>query len=588
MGELGRKPVTLVEIDFPRCTRVYGSAPCTAALSSSNPTRCFNTRATCQDVPNFLAAAHTIRFSENVSGLAKGETAFPALGSVSSRPSEINLSGIDPQSTALGVRARVTVNLQDFTYADILTDPYWADRVSGAAQFSGVGYDPATRGTFLGRLVARHPYYVGLPLRVLRGYAGDLVAAMESASYVISEWKGPNAGGNVTITAKDILDLADNEKAIAPAASRGKLATAIDAVATTVDLTPATVGDEYPASGSLVIGREIVTYTRSGDTLTLTARGTDGTVAASHAARDVAQVVLRYDAQRPCDVISDLLQTYAGVDAAYIDLAAWQAENDSWLGGLVVSAIITKPTGVSKLIGEICQLGVLVWWDEIEKEIRYQANRPLAPGETFYQLNDATSFLRGSIEIDRADDQRISAIYLWHGVIDPTESTDSDKNFSKLAVAAVSDDPYEQAAFKSIYCRWFGPNGDDAAAGVVVDRLLGRFQTTPIEISATLDVKDKDGVRLAALTQVSTYLLQDAGGASEARQMQVTRVEVAENRVKVRLQTYGIEGRFGFWMDDADLPDYATDTDAEKATGAYWMDEPTGVFPDGTGPFVYF
>lgn len=588
MGELGRKPVTVVEIDFPRCTRVYGSSPCTAALSASNPAKCFNTRATCQDVPNFLAANHTIRFSDNIGGLAKGETAFPALAGVSSRPSELNLSGIDPQSTALGTRARVTVGLQDFTYADILTDPYYSERISGAAQFSGVGYTPNAQGTFLGRLVARHPYYVGLPLRVLRGAAGQLVAAMESASYVISEWKGPNAGGAVSITAKDILDLADNEKAIAPGASRGKLAEAITADATSVVLVPATVGDEYPTSGSLVIGREIVSYTRSGDTLTFTARGTDGTIAASHAARDVAQVVLRYTDQRMCDVIYDLLLNYAGIDASYMDLAAWQAENDSWLGGLMVSAIITKPTGVSRLVGEICQLGVMVWWDEIAKEIRFRANRPLAPGEEFYPLSDDANFLRGSLDIDRADDQRISAIYLWHGVIDPTENQDSDKNFAKLSVAAVGDDPYNQDAFKTIYCRWFGRDGDDAAAGVIVDRLLGRFRDTPIEISATLDIKDKEGVRLGALARVATYLLQDPTGAKSSRPMQVNRVEVSDTRVQVRLQTYGLEGRFGFWMDEATSPDYSTDTSEEKETGGYWMDDTIGVFPDGTGPYVYF
>lgn len=79
----------------------------------------------------------------------------------------------------------------------------------------------------------------------------------------------------VQITAKDILDLADNDKAVIPSPSTGKLA-AMTAVDMTATLTPAGIGSEYPASGMVRIGRELMTLTRSGDVLTLT-RAQDGT-----------------------------------------------------------------------------------------------------------------------------------------------------------------------------------------------------------------------------------------------------------------------------------------------------------------------
>ena len=203
---LGRQPITIVEIDLPLCSRVYGSAPCTAALAASFPAKCFNTRATCQDPANYLGSAtQTLRFAKNESGLPKGQTIFPALSSVSTRAAEINLSGIDPRTTALGKRARVTVALQDFAYHDTLTDPYQSERVSGAAQFSGVGYQPGDRGQFFAKLAARQPYYIGKPLRVKRGYVGDTVASMPAANYVITEWTGPDASGARSNLRKAIL-----------------------------------------------------------------------------------------------------------------------------------------------------------------------------------------------------------------------------------------------------------------------------------------------------------------------------------------------------------------------------------------------
>lgn len=157
MGETGKKTVQIVEIDLPQCTRTYGSAPCTAVLGTTGDRKCFNTLATCQDTANYVGADLTLRFARNQSGLPKGMTIFPALANVTTRAGRINLSGIDPSRSALGQRARVTVTLQDFAYHDTLTDPYQSQRVSGAAQSSGVGYDPASRGTFFGRAHARWP-----------------------------------------------------------------------------------------------------------------------------------------------------------------------------------------------------------------------------------------------------------------------------------------------------------------------------------------------------------------------------------------------------------------------------------------------
>ena len=582
-----KEPLQIVELDVPYCTRTFGVAPCTAAISATTPRKCYNTYATCADVPNFDKGALTLRFAKNQAGLPAGMTTFPALQSVSASPAEINLSGIDPATSPLGKRARVTTTFLDFKYHDTLTDKYRAERVSGAAQFSGIGYDPA-QGSFFAKLLARQPYYLGTNLRVRNGYVGDVVSTMPTAHYVVSEWSGPDADGRVTITAKDILDLAENTKAVAPAISNGTLSAAISDTDTTATLVPAGIGNlEYAASGRVCIGREVITFTRVNDVLTLTGRGVDGTAASSHAINDTVQECLYVSAQRLSDTISDLLTTYAGIDAGFVTIADWQDEEDSWLSGLTVTATITKPTGVKSLIGEICQLGVFVWWDNEAQQIRFRCNRPLNPGETVLTVTDERNIIIGSASVDQSEDQRLSAMFVWHGMIDPTGSATDGSNFAKTAIASVDENLYGQDAIREIYTRWFGMTGDDGAAAIIASRLVGRYKDVPKKLSIMLDAKDRASVSMGSIISAQTFQIQDVTGANNPTQMQVNSVDFKNERVMLTAETYNIQGRFAFWMQNPQA-NYSTATDNEKDTGAFWMDDTINVFPDATGPYVYY
>jgi hypothetical protein len=586
---VAREPITIIEIDLPLCSRVYGTAPCTAALSADMPNKCFNTRATCQDTANYNGVdTQTLRLSKNQSGLPKGQTIFPALQSVSTRAAEINLSGIDPRTMALGKRARVTVNLLDFTYSDTFTDPYQSQRVSGAAQNSGVGYDPKDRGTFFGKLAARQPYYIGKALRVKRGYVGDTVASMSAANYVITAWDGPDAKGNVQISAADVLDLADNAKAVAPAASNGKLLANMTDIAMAFTLTPTGIGDaEYPASGTICIGRETMTFTRVADAVTIVARATLGTIAEAHSANDVAQVCLTYTDARPCDVIEDLLQTYAGVPSSYIATATWQAENDRWLGSIRMNTTITKPTGVATLVGEICQHGVLVWWDETAQQIRFKANRPLDIGETAYTLTDDANLITGSNDVGRGDDLRITALYFWHGMIDPTDDPGSDRNYTRLVISTVTEDLYQQDSIKTIVSRWFGQSGDDAAATSIANHLKNRYQTTPIILTGSLDVKDKAGLALGGIVNVTSRLLQDATGRSNETQMQISYLEEKDDRLMFKAESSYFTGRYGL-VTESGRANFAGSTAAERAKGTYIVSASSLKFGNGSGAYILY
>ena len=143
-----------------------------------------------------------------------------------------------------------------------------------------------------------------------------------------------------------------------PRPSTGTLAADITSGATTLTASPSGVGDaEYPASGKIAIGGEMMSFTRSGDTFTVT-RAISNTTAASHSADDSIQLVGEFVAQEIQDVIYTLLTSYAGIDTAYIDKPAWDTERDTYLSG-VWNLQQPEPVGVNTLLSELTEQGKL-------------------------------------------------------------------------------------------------------------------------------------------------------------------------------------------------------------------------------------
>jgi len=585
-----REPIQIVEIDFDTCTQTYGSAPCTATLTASSVRKCFNTYFTCQDTANFTKGTQTLRFSKNQNGIPPGVLVYPSLVSVSTNPTQINLGG-DKRLGSFGKRARVKITLQDFDDNDTGTDPYQAERVTGAAQFSGSGYKPEAFGTFWGRLRRRTPYYVGREIRILDGYVGETLAAMRSRAYVITEIDGPDLSGRVMISAKDVLDLADNDKALCPAVSEGKIETDITAAAyAVVDLLPAGIGADYAASGRANIGSEIVEFTRATDTVTLTERGMDGTTAAAHSADDLFQQCYRAEGQTIESVAEDLLVNYAGIDASYISTTDW-AEQGLWTSGLVLTGTIPKPTGVIKLMTELSDLGVTFWWDEVAQQIKMRATRPVTPDDVILSFTDTYDIKEGSLSNRDLTDQRVTQVIFWHGQIDATKSATSGENYARAFVSANdggSTNEHNQDRQREIYCRWFG-EGNDAAAGAIAERWANRFEEIPSEVTIVLDAKDRENVAVGNLVTITTRALQDEIGQSIETEAMITSVEENQpgHAIKVTVQTYSFSGRFGFWLEDPQ-PFYDTASAADLEFGAFWFNDTVATFTDGTGPYLYF
>jgi hypothetical protein len=584
-----REPFVWTEIDVDGCSLTFGVGACTAALGGDVVRKCFNTFETCrkQEVFTHVKPFRTLRYCQPRSNAPKGATWWPVMqGNPSEFSATVNIAGSDSDMSAFGRRATVSVTLTDFPDHDRYIDPYQAERVSGAAQADGIGYDPSALGTHFGRLKARWPYYAGRPMRVCYGYLVDgTITGPVVRNYVITNISGPDDSGKVIISGSDVLDLADDKRTRAPEASNGKLLDGIGTGTGTLTLTPTGIGAKYAASGRARIGSEVVQFTRSGDVVTLTARGISRTSAATHNAGDTFQAVLSFVKQRVDVVVRDLLLS-AGVDASYIPFADWTAEVDRWLSGVKITREVTSPEGIKSLISTIVSLGLSLWWDATTQKIRLKANRPV-DGDVIWDLSDARSNL--DINLTEDDKKRASDVLFWTVQKDPTKSATSSENYDRIWVAG---DPstreawrYGSGEVKSFLCPWLD-DGADAVVRVAANRMLKRFEKTPRKAEITLDAGIYGEIQLTDVIRLNTSGLQSEIGGTETALFEViSRSEpMPGERIKIVAQSYQFSGRFGYATAN-DVPTYIDATPAQRDPGMFACDPITLKMPNGDQPY---
>lgn len=521
-SRVGRIPVVFVELDIDYCTRTYGTSPCTASVGVTGAAKCYNTFATCQDTAHYNKGVKTYRFSEPSALLPVGLQTIPLLRSVSFAAQQIT------PGKGLGVRGSVSIQLDDAPWTDVDIDPYVTDRATPSA------------GTFWGRLRARNPYYEGRPLRILSGYITSPFTwdAFQTRAYIIDSLSAVLKSDEAQIVGKDILKLADDKKALFPRPSTGTLSAGISDSATTLTAAPAGVGnDEYPASGKIAISGEIMSFTRSGDTFTVT-RAQDNTEAAAHDADDTIQLVGEFSSAEIQDVIYDLLTDYAGIDTAYIDKPAWDTERDTYLTG-VWNLTQPEPVGVNTLLAELTEQGnCRIWWDEIEQQIRFRAIRPLDAALPVY--TDDEHFLAGTVDLRDDPKQRISSVLVYFGRRSPAEKLDDLKNYAVRYLQADPDaagaNQYGSAVAKKIYSRWFRPTSLGRVQDLA-DALLMTLRDPPRILSFAMD--PRHDLRVGAIFRARTRYLQSTSGAAEELAFEVIEAqeEKAGHVIRYRAQS---------------------------------------------------
>jgi hypothetical protein len=511
-----RKALTYVEVDITYCGLSYGVGACPAVLGVDSAVKCWNTLATCAVPASFDDSPVTLRFSKDHGYNPADIEALPFLNSVSISPARISL-GED-----LGQRESVTLTFGDAPHADTGPgfDKYASER----------SYNPFTQGSLWGKFRARHPYMTGRPLRLYRGFLGDALADMECRHYIVESTSGPDLDGTFQIVAKDPLKVLDGDRAQAPRLSPGSLAGSLASGGGSATLAPSGIGNsDYPASGKIAIGgKEIMSFTRSGDSLTLTNRGSNGTTAQAHSAGDRVQLVLEYTSDDPADVIYDLMTTYGGVDPALIPLSEWQAETAAHNRQLY-TAIIADPVSVRKLVSElVVQGGLAIWSDVVTQQIRLQVLREVPSDAALY---DEAISLKGSLSIEEQPDKRLSEVWTYFAQRNPLEGLEDNDNYRSVRITSDTDAEanYGAPAIKKIFSRWV-PFGGSSVAARINDIQLGRYRDPPRKVQFSLLRTPTEAIEPGGGYKVEARPIQNPDGSGYQMPVQVTRLRSEADR----------------------------------------------------------
>jgi hypothetical protein len=453
------------------------------------------------------------------------------------------------------VRATCTIRFQDHAWADRDVDPYWDARSYKSIVMS--------QGTYWGKWLARNPYYQNRTIDVYTGYLVDGVAIpanFDKRTYVVDKIDGPDNAGVVTITAKDPLKLADDQRTQVPVANTGVLLADITALGSTLTLSPAGIGDSesYPTTGWVAIGNEIMKISgRTGDVLTIYSHGSFNTVSVAHSAGDAVQICKVWQDVPVIDIIYELLVTYSFINPALIPdhtygstTSAWALEFATWIPGYTLSAVLFKPEGAQTLLNELMeQCLCCIWWDERLATIRFRAIKPPAWNE-ITALNEDYNILAGSPSTTTDPSQRVSEVFVYFAQHNPTLDIDRKDNYDcqELGIDpdAEGDDEYGEQRIKEIFSRWFA-KANLPEAYLLTARLINKYRNNPRFMQLDLDAKDS-ALWTGDNVTISSRCLQDAAGVSIPYQMQVLSVtETSLGAVfHYELQDSYFQGRYGF------------------------------------------
>lgn len=491
---------------------------------------------------------------------------IPALVGYKTAPTVLNVAAGSKNMSPLGYRAVAQIKIRDFPWNDIDTDPYLSTR----------SYVPEDLGSFWSKWLARNPYHVGYTVRIYEGYRGDALAAMTKREYIIEKIDAGRDGAS--ITAKDILRKVTDTGVTAPSLSLGSLAASITDVATTFQAAGAVVAD-YPASGYVRIGTEVIQYTATALVATnvefsgLT-RGALNTTAAAHAQYDRVQEVAYWVDTPFNEILEDLLVTWAGIDASYITTADWTAEFTMWRATFSFTGYITEPTKVEDLAAEICLQSLSnVWWDERIQKIVLKAQRPDFEPET---ISDAADILAGSFSIKEKPEERASQVFVYYDMRNPALSVTDKGSYRRAAVFINVDKQIQyggEPAIRELFCRFIQT---DALANNLAATYLARFKDVRREITFELSPDGAAALWTGSTTNISHFLDVDFTGAAKVNNWLIIEAEAVLPGARYRFtaEDNNAAGVLWLWVDEALYSaTWSTATADERRVVGYWVDD---------------
>jgi hypothetical protein len=283
------------------------------------------------------------------------------------------------------------------------------------------------------------------------------------------------------------------------------------------------------------------------------------------------------------EIVRDLL-IRAGVDPSFIPFAEWEQEKIDWLEFNNYTRIISKPTGVSQLLNELCEQSLIsIWWDERTQKVKLKSMSPPLDVANIPTVNDDKNFIKGSVKIERLTGDRVTQIWLYSELDNQTDDNKKQESYQRVDVGIDSEAQalYGDEREKIILGTWLTDVGSAVKIDIIT-KTLNKFKASPIKAKFSLDAKDSQ-IWTGSIIFVKTDRIQTTTGEPSTIIMLVTRAKeaIAGTRIDYEASTafdYAI--KLGRWTEADALP-YLQASDQEKLINGYWTDD-NGLNPDGS------
>lgn len=637
--------VCVLEIYPDKCLNTYGVAPCTA--SGAPGQECYNTFASCQDKPNYNRGTKVDKFITRGAPLPIGETMRPYIVEVEGAPTEAdpdkglgrrayyeikmtdetdNDVGMDPYvgnraapaggtfwgrwlarnpnyQTRKAVLRRgyvvngvwdwntfqneefsieqidgpddrgVVIRVQDpIKRADYIKIPPPSD---GKLQFALKDFEDAgtAQGGSLNTIVLRNDasavddFYNGMTVRII-----DQTGAGQERKIV--DYDG------TTRTA-----IVETDWSVAPDNSSIYF---VQVIQITLQSGAAAQYAKYGVPGYIRIGKEAIKFTDiTGDVISWpdsTYRAQFNTVIEEHKENAKVQIGKYFDDEPFTDVVKWLVNE-CGLDDTYIDLTGFAAVEETWLGSHYrITTALFAPEKASELLTDLLRHGPCVsWWDPVAQLQRLIYFGPPAPGEESVTLTDEAEF-NGKPEIERLDDERITAAALAFDLLSPTLDRKEDSNYldgyTYYDADASGPNEYNSERFKTLHSRWFGQQNDRAAQSWPALQ-LAHYRDAPSKIKGKIDPKDFD-FNVGDYRTVKTAGLPDLDGNPKPIKTLITKIRDKGKYIEFECRTTVFNQRFGFFAPN-DAQDYP-----DNEGYACFSQGDTALMPDGTSAYLFY
>ncbi len=565
--KISRTPCVVIEIDLD----YYDDAG--VAAVNDDGSLCYRTPETTDQVGPFPLVTITRRWMTSTQRAIPELGAIPCLQSFSIATEEIR------PGRGLGYFGQATITLTDFVDDDRREDPFYSDASRASVDHKG--------GTYFGKLKARNPWWIGRNIRIIEGWATDGVWHAADAithNYLIRDVQGPN-GNSFTITAAGPLQLLNLGDIECPTPSRGLLLANITNSQTTAKFSSVDDAALYPASGTIRISDEVMTFTRSTDTLTIV-RATNGSTADVHNAGDTIQLCASYVNQRLIDIVKDILVTYGLIDPSLLALDEWESEQLSWLSTYILSGIVSKPAKIMEIVQELLEASAsMLWWDDFTGLVRLRAIRPALSisgtwTDRFHLLKQVQQNMDISERVSRCD----ILIDLRSADKDPKEASSYR---TRVVGAPLGEDVTENgsAQVKLMASRWLTSSqiglAVRASAQTTLQMRDGR-QTYTVVVAA----KDA-GRQVGDILEILTREIVDRNGEpTRVRCVVVKRDPVAAgSQYTYLLEKVPFGGRYAF-MTAVGIPDYASAPAYLRDPGAFMANAAGAAFGPNDPPYL--